>query len=396
MLFGKKVGHGVLACVLASAGTAGAEVWTNIHGRTFDAKFVKLDGDNAIFAFENGRTFSSPLVDLSAKDQGLIRSLAARAPVAETPQPARPLNFGYAWPREIRMDGSSQSRVVAEDAKRSRYVYESPNYRFICDVRLTSDVLRNFAMMFETTHKYVTALPLALDGGHVKEGRLEILLFGTMGGYLRAGGSPGTAACFVPATGMVMAPLTSLGVEKTPTGFSLDTKKKNDVLIHELAHQLTPLAYLRDVLGNGWFVEGLAEYVSTTPYSWGYFRPDPHGNAVLAYVTAYGEDRTTGRALGKKFVAPRLQHFMTMDYRNFGGRNANFNYGFGLLLTHYFLHMEGGGGARRMIGYLKGLRAGNLGEASLAPLLAGGSYEKLEAEFAEAWKKKGLEISFAP
>jgi hypothetical protein len=292
------------------------------------------------------------------------------------------------------MDGSSQSRVISEDAKTGVYVYESPHYRFTCDVRLTSDVLRNFAMMFETTWKYVNAVPLALDGGALRLGRLDVKLFETQEGYVRGGGMPGSAACYIPAEGAVLAPLSSLGLRKTGTGFSLDTNGTNAVLIHELAHQLTPLSYLNPALNNGWFVEGLAEYISATPYSWGYFRLDPQGNAVLAYVTAYGEDRKLGRALGKKLRAPRLRDFMRMDYRSFAGANANGNYGLGLLLTHYFLHLEGGGKSGRISEYLKGLRAGATGEASLKPLLVGGSFEKLEADFAAAWRRKGVEIVF--
>lgn len=56
--------------------------------------------------------------------------------------------------------------------------------------------------------------------------------------------------------------------------------------------------------------------------------------------------------------------------------------------------MEGGGRSARITEYLKGLRAGKTGEAALAPLLGGGSFEKLEADFAEAWKRKGVGVVF--
>ena len=376
---------------------AGAEVrtWTNTAGQTFQAEFVKVDGANVIFALENGRTFISPIATLSAGDQGFIRQAAqARPAPATAPVPARPANFGHPWPREIRMDGSSQSKVISEDPKTGVYVYESPHYRFTCDVRLTSDVLRNFAMMFETTWKYVTSVPLGLDGGALRQGRLDVLLFETMDSYVRAGGGPRTAACYIPSQGAVLAPLSSLGLRKTGTGFSLDTAGTNAVLIHELTHQLTPLPYLNPALRNGWFIEGLAEYISSTPYSWGYFRPDPQGNAAMAYVTAYGEDRKMGRVLGKKLRVPKLRRFMQLDYPVFSGPAANLHYGAGLLLTHYFLHMEGGGRSARITEYLKGVRAGRTGDAAIAPLLGGGTFEKLEADFAEAWKRKGVEIVF--
>jgi hypothetical protein len=398
-----KFQHGaIIGLVLLGAGAAAEmRTWTNTTGQTFRAEFVRVDGANAIFTLEGGRVFASPLNTLSAGDRGFIAQASQARPAATPaatpvapPAPARPPNFGYPWPPDIRLDGSSPSKVISEDARTGVYVYESPHYRFTCDVRLTSDVLRNFAMMFETTWKYVRAVPLGLDGGELRQGRLDVLLFETMEAYVRAGGGPRTAACFIPARGVVLAPLSSLGLRKTGTGFSLDTAGTNAVLIHELTHQLTPPSYLKPELGNGWFFEGLAEYISCTPYSWGYFRPDPQGNAVLAYVTAFGEDRKQGRALGKKIRAPRLQAFMRMDYRNFGGANANLNYALGLLLTHYFLHLEGGGKSARITEYLKGLRAGQTGEASLKPLLVGGSFEKLEADFADAWRRKGLEIVF--
>jgi len=56
--------------------------------------------------------------------------------------------------------------------------------------------------------------------------------------------------------------------------------------------------------------------------------------------------------------------------------------------------MEGGGKARRITAFLKGLHEGASGEAALAPLLGGGSFEKLEFEISAEWAKKGINISF--
>jgi hypothetical protein len=292
------------------------------------------------------------------------------------------------------MDGTSPTKVVSEDAKTNRFIYESPNYRFTCNVRLTPDVLRNFSMMFETTRKYTTSVPLSLDGGFQRQGRYDILLFETVGQYVASGGRPGSAACYIPASGVVLAPMESVGLVKTGTGFGLDPSATSAVLIHELAHQLTPLSYMSSALNNGWLVEGLAEYISSTPYSWGYFRPDLQGNAVLSYVTAHGENGKGGRVLGTKLRMPHLQRFMQMRYEDFAGGNANLNYGVGLLLTHYFLHMEGGGKSSRVTAYLKGIRAGQSGTEAIAPLLGGSTFEKLEADFSAAWRRKGVEIVF--
>lgn len=395
--------RGILLCALASSLPASAwaqiRTWTNSAGQTFQAQFVRLDGNNVIFSMESGRSFVSPLSSLCAADQTSIKNQAnaivtpAESPALAVAAPAKPPNFGYSWPTEVRVDGASQSRVITEDAKKGIYIYESPHYRFTCDVKLSSDVLRNFAMMFETTWKYVSSLPLGLDGGLQRQGRYDILLFGDSASYVRAGGSPDSAACFVPSRGLVMAPVESLGLIKSPLGYSIDVTKTNHVLIHELTHQLTPSAYMNPST-NGWFTEGIAEYTCTTPYSWGYFRCDPHGNAAIAYATARGEKGKGGRALGTKIQAPRLQTFMQLPYHQFSGQAGNSNYGLGLLLTHYFCHLEGGGRAARLTAYLKALRANEPLEKAHAALLGGGSFEKLEADFADAWRKKGVEIVF--
>lgn len=364
---------------------AAARTWTNAQGRTFEAEFSRLDGANAIFTLPGGRAFSTAIAELAPGDQLLLR-MAPRVAA-----PAAASTFGRAWPREIRLGGPVACKVISEDPKTRRYIYESPGYRFTCDARVTDDALRNFSVMFETTRKYALALPLSLGGGRERRGKLDILLFGSMQGYLQAGGMPGSAGCYT--RGVVMVPMESLGLKEGSTGFSLDVRRKNNVLIHELVHQLTPDVYFAPG-SMGWFSEGLAEYMAITPYNWGYFQPDIFGNVVKTYVTTRGSAGEPGRALGLALPVPRLKEFLLMPYGEFSGAKANANYGIGLLLTHYFLHMEGGGKAFRITAFLKGLQAGHSGETALAPLLGGGSFEKLEGEIAAAWAKQGVTLRF--
>lgn len=375
----------VVGAVLAVTLPADARTWTNAYGRTFEADFVRREGVNVIFAFADGRTVSTPLAELSAGDQAALQG------GGQNVQPAVESTFDRPWPREIRIEGPVACKVISEDPKTRVFVYESPGYRFTCDARVTDDALRNFSVMFEATRKYALELPLAMGNGRDRKGKYDIRLFGAMSAYVQAGGTPGSAGCFRPDG--VLVPMASLGLREGGTGFSLDTARHNHVLVHELAHQLTPIAYLQPG-ALGWFSEGLAEYMSITPYNWGYFRPDIHGNVVKAYVTATGETGTGGRALGTRLTVPKLKGFFLMPYGQFSGLNANLNYGTGLLLTHYFFHMEGGGKARRITQFLKGMQAGQRGEASLKPLLDGDGFEKLESEISAAWARMGVEILF--
>jgi hypothetical protein len=373
----------ILSALLA--GPAGARTWTDRLGRTFEAGFVRVDGANIILTQPGGRAYAMPLTDLSAQDQASLQGGGLARPVEITAA-----NFGRPWPREIRLDGPVICKTVSEDAKAGRYVYESPGYRFTCDARVTDDALRNFSVMFESTLKYAKSVPLGL-AGRERNGKLDVLLFGSMREYVRSGGPPNSAGCFT--RGVVLVPMESLGLKEGGTGFSLDTKRDNKVLIHELIHQLTPGAYMQPG-ALGWFSEGLAESMAITPYNWGYFSPDIYGNAVKTYVTGFGEGGSGGRGLGTRIAAPKLREFFLMPYGAFSGSNGNFNYGMGLLLTHYFLHMDGGGKAIRITEVLKLLQAGQRGETALAPLLGGGTYEKLEGEIAAAWARMGVEIRF--
>jgi len=377
--------------LLLSSVMAQIRTWTTSLGRTFDAEFVQMEGERAIFKFENGRTFSTPLSEMSAADRATLQQ--ARPALSFIQSPASSMNFGAPWPRGVRVDGEIVSKVISEDRQKGLYIYESPHYRFYSDARLTQDVLTNFAMMFEATYKYARTLPISLQPGTRHKGKLNILLFESMAGYIQGGGPAGSAGVFKADPGVVLVPMESLGLRRTGTGFSLDTTRHNAVLVHELSHQLTPLVYLMPP-SRGWFSEGLAEYFGSTAYTWGYFQPDPYGNAALKYVTAYGSDGQFGRGLGNRISLPPLRNFFLMSYQEFSGQFANRNYGGGLLIVHYFFHMEGEGKATRITSYLRGLQQGATGESALAPLLGGGSYEKLEKEISDAWRRKGVEITF--
>ncbi len=102
-----------------------------------------------------------------------------------------------------------------------------------------------------------------------------------------------------------------------------------------------------------------------------------------------------GRALGKEITLPDLKTFMLQSYSSFL-EEAQLNYGVGLLITYYFLQMDGDGDAKRIKDFLKALRKGKDREEALNVLLDGRTFEELEADIAKAWKRRGVELTFAP
>lgn len=380
----------LVSLALISIGSGDLTTWSNVRGQSFDAEFVRVNGADAIFTLANGRSFATPIVELAPQHRAILQKARDRLDLMQAPETVSS-TFNRPWPREIRLDGPVSSKVVSEDPKTGRYIYETPNYRFTCESPITADVVSNFSVMFEATYKYAQSLPLSLGSGRKRQGKLDIFLFSSMTSYVRAGGPPGSGGCFY--RGFVLVPMDSLGLTKSSTGFTLDRNRDNSVLVHELAHQLTPEAYFASG-SRGWFTEGLAETMAITPYSWSYFSIDTNGSLEKDYATGNGRNGRGGRSLGTTINAPRLKHFFTMPYEQFSGSNANVHYGLALLVTHYFLHMEGGGKAHRITQFLRSLHAGASGDTALAQLLGGSSYETLENEITAAWAKKGVQIHF--
>jgi len=312
-------------------------------------------------------------------------------------------NYEDPWPTVSAVEGDVLIDLVEEDKERQRFVYHSAHYEFVCDVRLKKSLVGKFAKMFETTFQAMVDLPLNFEKarGFDSSKRLKIALFETEETYIMNGGQPGSAGMyrFNTATNedLVMVPLSSLGVKSSGSSYRLDRKVSNRTLVHELAHQLTDRSlYVKG--SRGWFTEGFAEYVCASKYSHATGRIT-FGNNVRE-ITAYATDQDKsedGRNLGEEILVGSLKDYMLQPYEDFtGDAVANKNYGVGLLITTWLIHMDDGGSRKNLTAFLKAGREGKEGEELLAVLRNGRTWEELEAEIAKDWKKKGrINIRFS-
>lgn len=398
MLAARLMKSRVLSLFLATLGVAMSQqlerVWTDESGRMTKASLVKVEGDSALLLMPDGRKIPFPIAKLSKVDQAFIEKFKLEREQAKAGEEANPTeNFDAPWPERISYDGDPEINTVLEDADTKKFVYESANYRYNCDVRLAKSVVKGFAVMFEATHQFVRELPLAINGGVKKDGKYQIILMETEQSYYAAGGPPGSAGVFMGGENIVMVPLTSLGVRPVGSGYMLDRDKSNKTLPHELVHQLTQDAYYSHG-SMGWFTEGLSEYVAVTPYSYGNFNVKTNFKPIVEYVTSYGKKGDGGRAIGTEIKLGSLRDWMLMPYSSFTG-NAQINYGCGLLITNYFFHMDREGDAARIKKFLKALNAGKEGDEALTVLLDGQTWEELEAQIAEAYSRKGVDFTFS-
>ena len=84
---------------------------------------------------------------------------------------------------------------------------------------------------------------------------------------------------------------------------------------------------------------------------------------------------------------------MLQDYSEFL-ENPQINYGCGLLITTYFLYLDGEGDAKRIKAFLKKLHENKEGDAPLDILLDGRTFEQLEADIIKGWSRKGVDFTF--
>ncbi|NWK57171.1 hypothetical protein HW115_16230 [Verrucomicrobiaceae bacterium N1E253] len=409
----------LVACAIPAMG----RTFTDVQGRKIEANIVQvMEGKVELKLQKNGKTYQVPFEKLSKEDVDYIKEWQEKKQEEAEEKPkenessgdtkrvsrggfsAAALkkqyglkdNFDAEWPDRIDSGFDVEIAIVKEDDTNNEYVYHSPNYEFVSDVRLNKSVVKKFAAMFEATREYCRELPIASMKAHIPgaQFRHKILLFETRDSYISNGGPPSSAGVFMSrgGKGVVMAPLEGLGVKKVGSGYMYDHKGSNKTLPHELAHQLTDNAYFESG-ARGWFSEGLAEYVAVTPYRSGKFMVKTNLSAIKDYVMEYGKGGVGGRNLGDEIALPPLKRYMLQPYSSFTA-NGNLNYGVGLLLTYYYFHWDGNKDRANINAFLKALKEGKSGEDALNVLLAGRSWEEMQDAISKAWRSRGIKITF--
>ena len=370
----------------------------NQQGKTIEAELIEVTGDKAVLKV-NRKNFNVPIASLSKADQAYIKEWAqknsSQTTEASIGKGAKSLikpNWDGPWPKTVSADTSQEIEVIKEDKQAGEYIYASTHYEFISNVRLNTSLVKRFSLLFEATNQFCRELPLGMTKPF-REQRNRIRLFETRNQYFEKGGPEGSSGVYISrgGEGDILVPLTSLGVEKVGSSYSVDHKKENSTLSHEITHQITDNEYYAKG-SRGWFTEGLAEYIAQSGYRSGNFDVNDL-KKLKAYVTDYGEDGRGGRHLGEKIHCRDLKQFFEQDYASFL-ENGNFNYGMAPLIIYYFFHMDGNKDAARIKGFLKALKEKKTASEAYARLLDGRTFDQLEADITQAWRSRGIRIDF--
>jgi hypothetical protein len=377
------------AAALSSA-SAEMRTWIDDQGREVRAEFAGMsaDGQSVQLMLETKSVVPFPLSRLSEPCRSYAKdAMASRALEAQ-------YNFKEPWPELIGFREDPEIEVIREDADAGEFVYESVNFRFISDVRLRASLVRGLALLFEATHLYCKMIPIGMGDGTRTDGKYLIKLYEDAQDYYKAGAPQGSAGVFMGGRNRIKVPLESMGVRKTGSSYTLDRSASNRVLAHEIAHQLTPPAYFGQGEFNSWFIEGIAEYVAVTPYRTGQYNTRAMRRAAVNYATGFSREDQRGRNIGTEIPLLSLQAFMDLSYAEFVGTNANFNYAVGLLLTYYFIHLDGDGDATNLRAYKRALLEGKNKDEAGRLLLNGRTFKELEAEVESKWRRHGVRFRF--
>ncbi len=390
--------------------------WTTRDGTQHRGSVLFMSGKSVTLKGARGMV-SLPLAQLSDEDLAYIAKLKAATrkmpnpgipigtpPPGKTttgktatavpkasPLPVRPPTPPPAsWPREIRTTFSPADIVTVSENKQDGYIYRSPHFEFRSPIRLPHRAVREFSLIFEATYDFARAMPIGLNPRPGGNGFYVTELFETATEYYQADGPPGSAGAFFPATGKILVPLPSLGVQRSQNNIKVVRGAAGNTLIHEVTHQVM-MRWLP--LIPVWMGEGFAEITSAQPYEAGRF--------VLTRMTRSVRESTgRGPGAGRSFEMLPLEKLMNLSPRAWStvvGRAEGLqNYRSATLLVYYFLKLDGQGKGKSLVAYINArLKGTGASDAEEKYLLAGRSYEQLEEDLARAWREEGLRITYS-
>lgn len=375
--------------MIASAQTITGPVreWSDSTGRKLSAALRGYDAGSVIFQTGDGKETRVPLSRLSKESQldvvfgiagltnGAVQILGGSAPApgdggaaptagvpgSDTAEPV----FSATWPSSLLApDGLTQARYLEKESKPGSHLYRSRRFQYQVhsELPLSPQVMQDVARVFEGTYLLLGQSPFGMQATPV-DGFFRAELFNEMFHYHRASGPVGSAGVYLTKEKKFMVPFESLGVKLNAgkNAYIRDRDFEVKTLVHELTHMM-----MHDVIQliPKWLIEGSAEYVECIPYKYGTFTP----GGIHGSVRRYNETRFRRSMIGPVTVeiepllappAPRPRpasgavpvRTEVMPVPEVGFYHTS------LLLTYYFMHLDGDKRGTRLLNFLNAVRA---------------------------------------
>lgn len=329
--------------------------WLMDGDKPVPGTFIGMEKGKMVFEFENRRRGALELSRLNPQSLDELRQwYSEKKTTAE----------GLVPPLWSARDGIRGVALKKKSAGPKTWIFESPHFIFELDAPIDAFSLRRLATIAEATFNRVNSLPIRIPPAPDEKNR--ILIFKEQASYLKAGGNEITAARFVGISkdrrGTVIATFGSVGLTPGEGPYRVGAAEASRILVHEIGHQLTA-EYIWFL--PTWLNEGFAEYVAFVPCSGGFFDSSPSKrlagirNRIAFYermdlnlfgpVSPFDQGGGDGNKKGSEigdWLVPLEDLLAERDIiqdsiRNGDLRKAHSSYLTSMLLTYYFLHLEG-------------------------------------------------------
>ena len=321
--------------------------WKNQTGATIHARMLGVDGETVQLILENGKKTAYPLAKLSADDQKFVRREGWPLP---RPWPG--------WPEDLLVT-LADTGIEEKGKVGDWFVYQSEHFEMTAEEELATPAITHVARALEGVYQLLATSPWGIQAKPEK-GHFPIQLYSSRESYIKNGGPPNSSGVYKVREKVFLVPFESIGLRFTNTGWKSSDDFSTSTLVHELTHML--MADVIDVLPP-WLVEGTAEYMGLMPMRTSMFRPRSIKKELQKH-NRYMNDRVRG---GKAAPLGPIFRVTLRDWQTgslpgatpsratgstspTGSSLAHISgyYHAGLLLTYYFIHLDGRGDAARL------------------------------------------------
>ena len=301
---------------------------------------------------ESGKISQIPLSRLSVEDQAFIK---------ENSWPLPPAWKG--WPSDLQVT-LAKIRIKDVGKLESWYTYHSEHFEVAAEAELGNTCVKEICRLLEGVYLLMEKSPWGILATPKNE-RFRIELYQTLDSYTQNGGPANSAGVYLTDRAVFMVPFKSLGIYESSAGWRQNRDGSSKTIVHELTHMLMAdaVSYLPP-----WLIESAAEYMELIPLRTSVFRPGSLERELVKH-NQFMIDRIRG---GRPASLEQVFSLNLYEWQSGGvsrpsstptpeGENKNIQIGgisptnsitgfyhSGLLLSYYFIHLDGEGDASRL------------------------------------------------
>ena len=355
-----------------------ARSWTSNNGKEISARLLGMTAGQAALQLETGKVVQIQPTRLSTEDQAFLKTHS---------WPLPPKWKG--WPTDLQVTLAS-IKIEDEGQKEKWFTYHSDHFEIAAEAQLGSTCVRQICRLLEGVYLLMEKSPWGILA-EPKNERFRIELYQTEENYVKNGGPADSLGVYLTDRAVFMVPFESLGITKGSSGWRQERDASSKTIVHELTHML-----MADALSflPPWLIEGVAEYMELIPLRTSVFRPNSLQSELRDHNTFMSSRVRGGHAASLKDVfGYNLYEWQSgglsrdavpsSNRRRSSVKPVTGFYHTGLLLTYYYIHLDGDGDAARLQRFIAASKASEKQLEAFQVQLD--KYKKEREDYDKAW-----------